>query len=479
LIGAAAVLAVAGRYSYRALRRMDEEWEDYQRDLQRYERYLARTGSSKGAVVAVDVGTMFAKIAINQSVVVSREGDRSVFNGLIYDDGDSNDDASPVLRSRSALERFFYENGGESCPVRLPWVEMGGPCLAGTVPLEGLEGRRQHVRVVSDSISPALAETLDRVNETLVRMVATVPAAPSGGEDMTFYNEFAQALEKVGDRGTSHGVVILPDPVAAVWGAQAKGMLPDDDDDDSSLNKGQGASKTTTTLASATLVVDVGALVSQVAVVHRDVVVSSATIPWGGEHFVQVAVGRLLEEARGPPLHDARSLSALHVQARAAVIELSTQSRVSVHVPYLFPDPGNHHLDAALSRSVLEQAVNDDIRKGLLFDTTSGGNLFSPHFPPPTDLSSLWMSCITQVLERGKMLPSNLDRVLLVGGGAKPPAVAQSLRSALFGIMGGDVTSKLVIPDVALQGELTVIGASTMLPSFEYNLEHGLQRIAS
>jgi hypothetical protein len=64
-----------------------------------------------------------------------------------------------------------------------------------------------------------------------------------------------------------------------------------------------------------------------------------------------------------------------------------------------------------------------------------------------------------------------------VGGGAKPPAVAQSLRSALFGIMGGDVTSKVVIPDVALQGELTVIGASTMLPSFEYSLEHGLQRI--
>ena len=258
---------------------MDEEWEDYQRDLQRYEKYLARTGSSKGAVVAVDVGTMFAKIAINQSVVVSREGDRSVFNGLIYDDN-GNDDASPVLRSRSALERFFYEKGGEPCPVRLPWVEMGGPCLAGTVPLEGggLERRRQqHPHVVSDTISPALAETLDRVNETLVRMVATVPAAPSGGEDAAFYNAFARALEEVGDRGTSHGVVILPDPVAAVWGAQAKGMLPDDDDDDedSSLNK--GASKTTATAASATLVVDVGALVSQVAVVHRDVVASSAT----------------------------------------------------------------------------------------------------------------------------------------------------------------------------------------------------------
>jgi molecular chaperone DnaK (HSP70) len=88
------------------------------------------------------------------------------------------------------------------------------------------------------------------------------------------------------------------------------------------------------------------------------------------------------------------------------------------------------------------------------------------------------MSCITQVLERGKLVPSDLDRVLLVGGGSKPPAVPQSLRTALFGLMGSDAASKVVIPESALQGELTVIGASTMLPSFEYSPELGLQRIS-
>jgi len=176
------------------------------------------------------------------------------------------------------------------------------------------------------------------------------------------------------------------------------------------------------------------------------------------------------------PLQDARSLALLQVQARQAVAELSTKTRVALHVPYLFADLGNHHLDASVARTVLDQAVESNVRDVLIQQLQADDYYLSPHMPNPVDLTTLWTSVITQVLERSETLPSKIDHVLLVGGGAKSPLSHQTLHSALQRIMGSAATDKLKQPEASMQSELTVLGAATLLPSFEYSLHDGLVR---
>jgi molecular chaperone DnaK (HSP70) len=263
--------------------------------------------------------------------------------------------------------------------------------------------------------------------------------------------------------------VLLPDPVAAVWGAQHHNLLPVDKDPHH---------------AKTFLVLDVGGYVTQLSIVQKDVVLNHLTLQWGGETPIELLVGLLAKESPSP-VADARSLAALQTQARVAVAELAGKSRVKVHVPYLFADPKNHHLDTTISRPVLEQEIQADIRNRLVssiianqVDHASDGLLvLSPHMPSPTDLQSLWTSAVTQLLEISQQTPMSLDHILLVGGGFKSPATVESARAALYALMGPDAVNKTVVPDSSVVSELTALGAASMLPGYEYSMESGLHRM--
>ena len=92
LIGAA-VLVIIGRYSYRAIRRMEDEWDEYQWQLYEYEKQQHKTGSSGTPVttLALDLGTIHLKLAQQQSqerpsICINNRGDRYQFNGVAYDE---------------------------------------------------------------------------------------------------------------------------------------------------------------------------------------------------------------------------------------------------------------------------------------------------------------------------------------------------------------------------------------------------------
>jgi molecular chaperone DnaK (HSP70) len=440
LIAAVAVLGI-GRYSYKALQRMEEEWEDYQYQLRRYEKEqaLAEEAAATIKTIAVDMGTVFTKIAATHplEVIVTREGDRAFFNGVVYD----KDEASVVSTGRAALERFYYTGTEVTLPSQMP--------------TKGSEDRLR--KVVDDVLTDPLKEALDRIaseeDENPRRMVITTPAVQLQ-DPATYEAAFASVRQRTRDR-IKDSAAFLPEAVAAIWGAQARSILPNDD--------------------LTTLVVDVGGFATQLSIVQKDIVVYSSTIPWGGELMVGELVKVLKEEAR-TPLEDARSLSALQMQARSAVAELSTKTRVDVHVPYLFADPSNHHLDASLSRIRLEGAVREYVRDSLVAQIKDD-DLLSSHMPTPTDLMSLWTSLFTQLLEQSQHLPSQVDHVLLVGGGAKSPQVAESVEQALSLLMGQDAARKLIRPESSLQAELTVLGAATMLPSYKYSATEGLYHV--
>jgi molecular chaperone DnaK (HSP70) len=437
---------------------MDAEWEDYRHALKIYEKQQLKEAANASSVkvVAIDLGTCFTKFAVSHpsvELVISPQGDRSIFNGVVYDGNEV------IARGRTALERFHYHNDTTTTQsVTMPFAILAAELAAAN---SASKVERPGKVVVRDVLSEALTEILDRLNlvpttsessvsQKNIRKVVTIPTSFLAHSDV-----FGAAFVDVGNHGNIQTTTsYVPEPVAAVWGAQFHNLLPENP---------------------TALVIDVGGWTTQFSVVNNDKVVDSITIPWGGEVMIEQLVGILQDEStqkNNPPLQDARSLSLLQMQARQSLVELSTKTRTSVHVPYLFADPRNHHLDTSLARSVLETAVENHLRQEII--THLDESFFSPHIPKPTDLSTLLTSVITQLLEQSRILPNQVDKVLLVGGAAKAQLVQRNLASSLQLLMGPSGAEKLLQSDEAMS--LTVLGAATLPPSFDYDLHLGLVR---
>lgn len=437
LIGVGVVLLI-GRYSYRALNRMDEEWEEYQWQLKQYERKHGHMDDSVQSIqtMAIDLGTVYSKIASSHmgttgkaDVVVSREGDRYFFNGVVLEDEDN------AVLGRKALERFFFSEGEQASAVQLPWAGL-------------LTASPDTGKLVNKVISPVLQETMERLEskQEATRFIVTVPSLLAHTDSMS--SAFQMLTSEV---------TFVPDPVAGVWGAQTKGFIPLDED-----GKPQKV-----------MVVDVGGYLTQISIVEKDVLQSSLVFPWGGETVVEKAI-QVLRDASPERVSDERALSALQVQARSAVAELSTKMQVPVHVPYIFSTPGKHHLDTTLSRSVLEQAVQSEIQE--LASTDDMGSL-SKHIPTPSNLQMLFLSMVTELLEQNKETPQNINHILLIGGASRVPVVRKSLMEAMSLLMPSDEANRKLVHDVSFAPELTVLGAANILPAYNYDVNKGLVRI--
>ena len=494
LLVAATAIGVIGRYSYRAVQRMRDEWEDYEYELQLYEKQMKMKHRSKedgshpdssayGTVatdeafrtVAVDLGSTYTKVAWSDpqpQIVVTREGHRQLFNGIQYE-GDS----SSEIRARgpAALEKYFFpihdESGASAqSTVTLPWNML--------LDAHSSENNRSSTEIVKDSLQPFLTEIVDRMSSAgddsqptaPLRLTATLPT-----EFVQFQqeNNYLRSLFSRILNTSEANTVLLPDPVAAVWGAQYEGMIP------------VGTSKTDAKRSQYShhkvLVIDVGGIVTQLAIVEKDRVLASCMVPWGGETLVELAVERLrsADDTIKSLTQDERSLSALQIHARTAVHELSSLTQTRVHVPYLFADPKQHHLEATLSRVVLEQMIQNDIRENLVPSLPSSS--LSPHMSTPTNLTTFWASLITQLLEDGKSLPHELDHVLIVGGATRFPVIPSSIREVWFLLSGSDPAinserQRLILPESSLRSDLVALGAATMLPSFQYSLQGGLTK---
>ena len=426
VVGGIAVVVLA-RYSLRAIRRMDEEWDDYQWELQQYERKHGKTtttttaaaASYVGGTVGIDVGTVHLKLAHNQQVVVNREGSRYTFAGMVGNDGDE------MLVGKHAQEKF-YKAQFEGEPVHLAF----------------LDAERGIPAVLKHPLEDALSQG-GGGGTTSSGDVRPVVVAPYGRQE-----EFQRVIQTI----LPHAVVV-PEPVAAVWGASHHNLLNDDD--------------------KAVLVVDVGGYQTSMSLVERNVVRHTRSWAFGGEDYATSLVNYLLESNQDIS-EDGVVVQQLHTAAESAVAEFNTQTSVEIHVPYISMDIDTRqplHLETRVSRSVVEQKVEEQIGKD---GSLLSGLALSPHTAPPKDLVSLWVSVLTQFLEDSNTTPMDLSRVLLVGGGAKQSQVEQSLRNGLMAIQGN--ADNLVVPELSSRSELVVLGAASMLPNYDYDDNKGLVR---
>ena len=98
--------------------------------------------------------------------------------------------------------------------------------------------------------------------------------------------------------------------------------------------------------------------------------------------------------------------------------------------------------------------------------------------PPPTGADALFTSALTKVLEESNEIPSNVERILLVGGGSRHKLFEDAVKEAIFALMGPSANSeKLVLPEASLRSELTALGAASLLPNFDYDYDKGLESI--
>jgi molecular chaperone DnaK len=149
----------------------------------------------------------------------------------------------------------------------------------------------------------------------------------------------------------------------------------------------------------------------------------------GGDDFDQRIIDWMVEEFKkdtGLDLsNDPMAIQRLKDAAEQAKIELSQKTSAEINLPYIFADNiGPKHLNLTLTRSKFEIMIAD------LIEAAMG----------PT----------RQAMADAKLQPSNIDKVLLVGGSTRVPAV----QSAIKAYFGKDPT-KEINPD-----ECVALGAA-------------------
>ena len=446
LIAVGAVIFV-GRYTWKALNRMDEEWEEYQWELQQYEKahrqdFVAKNAKYPDGTLAVDVGTMFLKLAHNgNGLLATREGSRSTFAGLVRTSDDGSGDGN-VLLGQQALEKYW-----EVAPFHPERVDMARKSYDNSS------------TTLLKVITPAIQDALDRANlhQSKMRSVVTVPASAVAN-----LQDPRNPWNSVTVHDTWKDAEWIPEPVASVWGAQVQGDLPLHD------------------LKKPVLVIDMGAYTTSLSIVEKDVVQASVTVEFGAQVYVDAVCDYVVESQEGLSTvkNDGMAWQRLVQAAQDAVQELNTKSDAQLNVPYIGMDMTTRkpiHLEMRIPRKVIETKVADEIVTTMILKHEDGTSesILSPHVPVvPHNMSSLWMSLMTQLLTGLNQQPQDLGHVLVVGGGAKHAKVEASIKECFEFFQ-----TKVVLPALSTRSELVVLGASSILPQYEYNLDEGLIRL--
>lgn len=220
--------------------------------------------------------------------------------------------------------------------------------------------------------------------------------------------------------------------------------------------------------------VDVGGHVTSLSLVQKNVVLAHSCLPkFGGETFVQEIMKYIIEQM--PTLaHDAYALPRVYQAAQDAAAEFNVHTRAHIHIPYIgmdFVTKQPQHIEVAISRTVLEQALQEHVRNIVV---PNAFQKLSPHMPPPTALAGLWTSLFTRILEEARMTPLQVSHILLVGGGAKQSLVVTSLQSSWMSLTG--TMDRMVVPQIGVRSELVALGAASLLPNYHYDPNRGLVR---
>jgi molecular chaperone DnaK len=365
-----------------------------------------------GKVIGIDLGTTNSCVAVlegGKPVVISNsEGGRTTPSIVGF--GKTGERLIGQLAKRQAvtnaentvfsIKRFIGRrwNDTEDERTRVPYT-----CVRGkdeTVDVQ-IRGKNYTPQEVSAMVLQKLKQDAENyLGEPVTQAVITVPAY--------FTDAQRQATKDAGTIAGLEVMRIINEPTAA---ALSYGL--DKQDQDQTV-----------------LVFDLGGGTFDVSVLQLgdgvfEVKATSGNNQLGGDDFDNVLVRWLMEnfrEQEGIDLStDKMALQRLREAAEKAKIELSTMLTTTINLPFITADEsGPKHLEMELTRAKFEELI---------------GELVQATIDP-----------VTQALKDCDLSPDQIDRIILVGGSTRTPAVQE----AISNYFAGKTPDRSVNPDEAV-----------------------------
>lgn len=326
-------------------------------------------GKNMSKIIGIDLGTTNSCVAVMEGgeavVIPNPEGNRTTPSVVAFKDGDRS--VGEVAKRQA---------------VTNPNTIMSIKRYMGTDHKETVEGKDYTPQEISAIILQKLkSHAEDYLGEKVEKAVITVPA---------YFNDAQRQATK--DAGQIAGLQverIVNEPTAA---ALAYGLEKDEDQ--------------------TILVFDLGGGTFDVSILELgdgffEVKATSGDNKLGGDDFDQVIIDYLVSEFKkenGIDLsQDKMALQRLKDAAEKAKKDLSGVTSTQISLPFITADAsGPKHLELNLSRAKFEDLSSD------LVERTMG----------PT----------RQALNDAGMSPSDLDKVILVGGSTRIPAVQEAIK---------------------------------------------------
>lgn len=370
-----------------------------------------------GKVIGIDLGTTNSCVAVLEGgkpvVITNAEGGRTTPSMVGF--GKSSERLVGQLAKRQAVTnaentvfsiKRFIGRRWEDTEIersRVPYV-----CVEGrdsTVDVQ-IRGKGYTPQEISAMILQKMKQDAEAyLGEEVTQAVITVPA---------YFTDAQRQATK--DAGTISGLEVLRiinEPTAA---ALSYGL--DKQDQDQTI-----------------LVFDLGGGTFDVSILQLgdgvfEVKATSGNNHLGGDDFDNCIVEWMIAEFRnqeGIDLSvDRMALQRVREAAEKAKIELSSIATTSINLPFITADEtGPKHLEMSLSRATFEQLASDLIKATL--------------------------EPVAQALKDANLTPDGIDRILLVGGSTRIPAV----QGAIIEYFGGKTPDRSVNPD-----EAVALGAS-------------------
>jgi len=366
-----------------------------------------------GKVIGIDLGTTNSCVAVlegGQPLVITNAEGRRTTPSIVGFSGKTNDRLVGQLAKRQAvtnaentvfsIKRFIGRrwDDTETERSRVPYN-----CIRGkddTVDVQ-IRGKSYTPQEVSAMILQKLKQDAENyLNETVTQVVITVPA---------YFSDAQRQATK--DAGTIAGLEVLRiinEPTAA---ALAYGMDKQDQDQ-------------------CVLVFDLGGGTFDVSILQLgdgvfEVKATSGNNHLGGDDFDDVIVRWMVEafmQQEGIDLSiDKMALQRLREAAESAKIELSSALTTPINLPFITADEtGPKHLEMELSRAKFEELASHLIEGTI----------------QPTE----------QALKDAGFSVDDIDRILLVGGSTRIPAVQDAIRK----YFNGKSPDRSVNPDEAV-----------------------------
>lgn len=365
-----------------------------------------------GKVIGIDLGTTNSCVAVlegGQPIVISNsEGGRTTPSIVGF--GKAGERLVGQLAKRQAvtnaentvysIKRFIGRRWDDTSEER---SRVPYNCVKGrddTVDVQ-IRGRDYTPQEISAMILQKLKTDAENfLGESVEQAVITVPA---------YFTDAQRQATK--DAGTIAGLEVLRiinEPTAA---SLAYGL--DKQDEEQKI-----------------LVFDLGGGTFDVSILQLgdgvfEVKATSGNNHLGGDDFDNVIVLWMIENFKGTEAidlgTDKMALQRLREAAEKAKVELSSMASTSINLPFITADEtGPKHLEMELSRSKFEELA---------------GNLIDGTIEP-----------VTQALKDADLKPDDIDRILLVGGSTRIPAVQEAIKK----FFSGKMPDRSVNPDEAV-----------------------------